>query len=57
MENYWQRLANHPGAPLATVLTIGGLFAGLSREDGDWWFGLITLVFWVPVLLTALEEE
>lgn len=57
MSDYWKRLKNHPGWPSAMFMSLAGLVAGLSREDGNWWVGLITLVFWVPVLLTAREKE
>ena len=56
MSNYWKRLQNHPGVPIAALLSIAGPIAGLLREDGDWRVGLIMLIFWVPVLITARTQ-
>lgn len=56
MSDYWKRLKVHPGVPIATVLSLAGPIVGLMREDGSWWVGLIMLVFWIPVLITARTQ-
>jgi len=54
--SYWKRLQNHPGVPIATLLTAAGVLAGLSRPDGNWAIGLVMAVWWVPVLSTARTQ-
>jgi len=56
MSNYLRRLSIHPGVPMATAMSIAGLIAGLQRPDGNWAVGLIMLVVWIPVLITAASQ-
>lgn len=56
MSDYWKRLKNHQGFPVAIFLSLTGLLMGLSRQDGNWWLGLSMSAFWIPVLLTARTE-
>ena len=56
MSDYFKRLSNHPGVPMAALLTVAGPMVALMRPDGDWRVGLIMTVFWVPVLITARTQ-
>lgn len=56
MSDYWKRLGNHPGVPMAALLSVLGPIFGLMRPDGDWRVGLIMMIFWVPVLITARTQ-
>jgi hypothetical protein len=56
---YWMLLKRHPGAPIASAITVMGFAAGAK---GDEWIvgGLvgaaIMSIFWIPVLWTAWED-
>lgn len=56
MNDYWKRLKNHPGVPMASALSIAGIVAAAASEHGDWRVGLLVSVFWIPVLLTARTQ-
>lgn len=56
MSDYLKRLSNHPGVPMAALLSVAGPLLALMRPDGEWRVGLITLVFWLPVLITARSQ-
>lgn len=56
MSDYLKRLSNHPGVPMAALLSFAGPVVALMRPDGEWRVGLITLVFWLPVLITARSQ-
>ncbi len=57
--SYWYRVKQHPGTPIASILTAAGFVAGV---DGGLVRGLIgaaimAVCCWVPVLLTAREPK
>lgn len=54
--SYWKRLGSHPGTPVAVLISFTGLVVGFLREDGNWWFGLIASIYWIPVLLTSRKR-
>jgi len=55
MRTYFKRLKNHPGVPVATILSIAFFLMGLP--DSLSLFGLVASgIFWVPVLLTAINQ-
>lgn len=56
MRIYFKRLQNHPGVPIAAALSVIGPAVALSRPDGDWRIGLVMLIVWVPVLITAVTQ-
>lgn len=51
-------LLNHPGTPIAFILSVFGFFAGL--EDGLQ-YGFIAMgimsIFWIPVVFTAWKNR
>ena len=48
---YWRRLANHPGLPIAIVMT------GIGTLTGSLIGALVmAVVCWAPVLLTARTQ-
>ena len=53
---YWKRLKHHPGVPIATILSFAGPAVALTRPDGNWMVGLVMLLTWVPVLVTARTQ-
>jgi hypothetical protein len=50
MSDYFKRLQIHPGVPIASMLTV---MMGLM---GGWGGALASLMFWVPVLITARTQ-
>jgi hypothetical protein len=53
---YWKRLSHHPGISFAVAMTALGLMAGFARPDGNWAFGLVGLLVWIPLLITARTQ-
>ena len=54
LKDYLKRLSNHPGVPIASTLTVIGPL--IAAQNGDWRYGLVMLTFWVPVLLTTINQ-
>ena len=61
MKIYFMRLSNHPGVPIATMLSMIAIIAGMTNEN----MGIITgaifgfavsLPFWAIVLITAISQ-
>jgi len=56
MRTYFKRLKNHPGVPVATILSIAFFLMGLPDINSAL-FGLVASgIVWVPVLLTAINQ-
>jgi len=54
LSKFRESLRRHPGVTPALVMTFAGILAGAQRSaDAGLIGGLVTSVFWVPVLLTA----
>jgi hypothetical protein len=57
MKDYLQKLLDHPGLPLAAVLSVAGGLAGLAGEMGFWFgFLVMSVAVWLPVLITAAYQ-
>lgn len=51
-------LKNHPGVPVASALMVLGFLAGIEHGIYRAFGGAaIMAVFWIPVLLTAREND
>ena len=58
MSDYWKKLKNHPGVPLAAAMPLFGGVAGLQNDDMGFFMGALVagIVVWIPVLLTARSQ-
>lgn len=61
MDNYLKRLKQHPGAPIAAMMTVAFAFAGLANESLSWSQGLVvgigfSILPWAVVLWTARDQ-
>ena len=57
MRTYCKRLKNHPGVPLAAILTCAFVILGIEKGGGGMIAGFLgSLVFWAIVLITAITQ-
>lgn len=63
MKNYFKRLKEHPGLPIATIMTVLNTLAGVGNQNFDTpvhgaVFGLaVTFVsLWLPVLISNYKK-
>ena len=61
MKTYLKRLSNHPGVPVATMVSILATFAGMANENMGVLTGAIfgfavSLIPWAIVLITAISQ-
>ena len=57
MKQYYQNLKSHPGVPVALLMTVLYIHAGISRKDASVLTGICialvpSLVTWLIVLVT-----
>jgi hypothetical protein len=57
MKSYWQKLLRHPGTPWAAFLSVIGAFAGRNSLQGVIVGTLVMSIYWIPVLITNLEDD
>jgi len=56
VKRYLHKLSNHPGAPIAAVMSAIGVIAGAMRDGTPSSVAagaLIGSIYWIPVLLTV----
>jgi hypothetical protein len=56
---YFDRLKNHPGIPVATMLTFAFILAGFANKNPVFGIalGLVASIFvWITVLITARTQ-
>jgi hypothetical protein len=61
-KTYWQKLKEHPGSPMAAIMSIGGTIAGAGNESfptlfhGALFGFCVSLSVWAVVLWTARTQ-
>lgn len=57
MSDFMKRMSNHPGVPIACMMTATFVVTEMHRQDGLWFVGMVpSVVVWVIVLVTAIAQ-
>lgn len=56
MSDYTKRLKNHPGVPVASVMSVFMFLGGLPFIERALTMLLVSIIFWIPVLITARTQ-